>query len=293
MSGASALDVSRPGTPSEFEDEAGPFLSAREAENNLILGLISGLKRGRTFGPLPPFFAVVRDRDDVIGAALRTPPLNLLLASGTEARALAPILHRLAEETSDLTGLLGPKDLVKTAVEMWSLRTGAAAHLQMAERIYQLRTVIPPRPVPGSMRSAGTSDRDLIARWMYAFVEEAQPHLGRSVEAARENADRWIDGGTLRVWENNTPVSMAGASGATPRGIRVGAVYTPPALRRRGYASALVAALSQEQLDAGKRFCFLYTDLANPTSNRIYQDIGYEAVCDVDEYRFEREGAPT
>jgi predicted GNAT family acetyltransferase len=64
-------------------------------------------------------------------------------------------------------------------------------------------------------------------------------------------------------------------------------VYTPPALRGRGYASALVAAVSQAQLDAGRRFCFLFTDLANPTSNRIYQDIGYEAVCDVDEYRFE------
>jgi predicted GNAT family acetyltransferase len=79
---------------------------------------------------------------------------------------------------------------------------------------------------------------------------------------------------------------MAGASGPTRHGIRVGAVYTPPAMRRRGYASALVAALSQEQLDAGKKFCFLYTDLANPTSNKIYQDIGYEPVCDVDEYNF-------
>ena len=63
-------------------------------------------------------------------------------------------------------------------------------------------------------------------------------------------------------------------------------MYTPPERRRRGYASALVAALSQEQLDAGKEFCFLYTDLANPTSNKIYQDIGYEPVADVDEYRF-------
>jgi len=95
-----------------------------------------------------------------------------------------------------------------------------------------------------------------------------------------------IRGGGLRVWEDNTPVSMAGASGPTPNGIRVGAVYTPPERRRRGYASGLVAALSQEQLDAGKRFCFLYTDLANPTSNKIYQDIGYEAVSDVDEYHF-------
>jgi predicted GNAT family acetyltransferase len=68
--------------------------------------------------------------------------------------------------------------------------------------------------------------------------------------------------------------------------MRIGPVYTPPALRKRGYASALTAALSQELLDSGRKFCFLFTDLANPTSNRIYQQIGYQAVCDVDEYRF-------
>src|SRR5438093_1092376 len=104
---------------------------------------------------------------------------------------------------------------------------------------------------------------------------------------ARANAERWIAGGRLRLWEDGVVVSMAGASGPTPNGIRVGAVYTPPDKRRRGYASALVAALSQEQLDTGKKFCFLYTDLANPTSNKIYQDVGYEPVCDIDEYIFE------
>jgi predicted GNAT family acetyltransferase len=86
---------------------------------------------------------------------------------------------------------------------------------------------------------------------------------------------------------------MAGASGPTPKGIRIGAVYTPKALRRRGYASTLVAALSQAQLTAGRTFCFLFTDLANPTSNKIYQDIGYMPVCDVDEYRFEERAART
>ena len=74
----------------------------------------------------------------------------------------------------------------------------------------------------------------------------------------------------------------------TPRGVRVNMVYTPPELRRRGYASACVAALSQRMLDSGKKFCFLYTDLSNPTSNKIYQEIGYRPVFDVDEYKFEQ-----
>jgi predicted GNAT family acetyltransferase len=80
---------------------------------------------------------------------------------------------------------------------------------------------------------------------------------------------------------------MCGTSRSTPNGSRIGPVYTPPDLRRRGYASAVVAAASQAQLDAGARFCFLFTDLANPTSNRIYQAIGYEPVRDVEVYTFE------
>jgi predicted GNAT family acetyltransferase len=80
---------------------------------------------------------------------------------------------------------------------------------------------------------------------------------------------------------------MAGFGGLTPNGIRIGPVYTPPDERRRGYGSALTAALTQQLLDGGRRFCFLFTDLANPTSNRIYQQIGYRAVSDVDLWVFQ------
>ena len=81
-------------------------------------------------------------------------------------------------------------------------------------------------------------------------------------------------------------MSLAGFAGPTPTGIRVGPVYTPPEHRRRGYAKTLVAALSRWLLEQGHRGCFLFTDLANPTSNRIYTDIGYERVCDALEFRF-------
>jgi hypothetical protein len=102
--------------------------------------------------------------------------------------------------------------------------------------------------------------------------------------------DRWIAGRgrTLYLWEDGEPVSLCGVGGPTPNGIRIGPVYTPPASRGRGYASALVAAVSQAALDAGRRFCFLFTDAANPTANHIYQQIGYEHVRDVLVYDFER-----
>jgi predicted GNAT family acetyltransferase len=286
VAGAPALGMARPRDAYEFEVQAGAFLRAREPENNLILGLITGLKGGRTFGPEPPFFVVVRDGGVPVGAAMRTPPLNLILAAGTEERALAPILDRLETEAREIPGMSGPKALVAEAAKAWSARHGVPARIAMAQRIYQLTAVVPPRPAPGRMRAARAEDRALLATWFQGFVRESMPYHDDTLEHAGETADHWIRGGGLRVWEDNGPVSMAGAGGITPNGIRVSAVYTPPERRRRGYASALVAALSQEQLDAGRKFCFLYTDLANPTSNKIYQDIGYEPVIDVDEYHF-------
>ena len=98
-------------------------------------------------------------------------------------------------------------------------------------------------------------------------------------------ADHKIRG--LLIWEKDgVPVSMAGYAGPTPSGIRIGAVYTTPEQRKNGYASAVTAGLSQHLLDIGYKFCFLFTDLLNPTSNHIYQQIGYVPVCDVDRYDF-------
>ena len=106
---------------------------------------------------------------------------------------------------------------------------------------------------------------------------------------AAEQADRFLRraGHVAYLWEDaGEVVSLAGVGGPTPRGIRIGPAYTPPHLRGRGYASNLIATISQLQLDAGRSFCFLFTDLANPTSNRIYQTIGYAPVADVDQLHF-------
>ena len=284
------LRLERLSDVSQFEGRAGAFLREREAENNLALGLITGIKAGRTFGPIAPYFAVVRDDDTITAAAMRTPPHNLILTAGSDPAALPLIIDDVLHAMPETPGLSGPKKLAASASELWHARTGSGARVVMAKRIYQLTRVIPPRSVPGDARIARDADRKTIVPWFRAFVAEALPPADHptSVQDAEDTASYWIGGGGLWVWvDAGGLVAMAGASGRTPNGIRVGAVYTPPDKRRRGYASSLVAALSQAQLDSGRRFCFLYTDLANPTSNKIYQDIGYEPVCDVDEYRFE------
>jgi uncharacterized protein len=103
--------------------------------------------------------------------------------------------------------------------------------------------------------------------------------------------DRRLAERGLVVWEDGDPVSFAGFGGATPNGIRIGPVYTPPAHRGRGYASACVATLSVNLLRGGYRFCFLFTDLRNPTSNRLYERLGYEPVCDLQEITFQEDPA--
>lgn len=282
------LQLTRHADVRAFLALAGAFLEAREAEHNLMLGICTNL-RARPYGSLTPYFAVVRSEDVVVAAALRTPPFNLVLSSIEEPAALPLLADDVLREYPDLPGVLGKKRDAREFSELWQASTGAAARIKTAERNFQCTRVIPPRRTAGGLRDATAADRDLIAGWLVAFAAEA---LGESADIAQSGAvaDGWLEARERRlfIWENSgQAVSMCGASGETPNGIRIGAVYTPPELRGRGYASACVAAVTQAQFDRGRRFCFLFTDLANPTSNRIYGEIGYEPVCDVDEYRFE------
>jgi predicted GNAT family acetyltransferase len=124
----------------------------------------------------------------------------------------------------------------------------------------------------------------VVIEWVAAFME----HAGEQGDAAALARDR-IGRGLLYLWEADGPVSMAAWTGKTPNGVRVNLVYTPPALRGKGYATACVTGLSTLLLQHN-RFCCLYTDLANPTSNAIYHRIGYRPVCDAAVYLVRDEG---
>jgi predicted GNAT family acetyltransferase len=198
-------------------------------------------------------------------------------------------IHRLVDDLKGeaIPGVVGPAEWSGAFAEAWGRETGATPRLTGHERTHRLTAVRPPRPAAGELRRAAASDRSIVRDWVEAFMLEALP--GDPRQDFDRLADRWIRGlgRTIYLWvDEGRPVSLAGVGGLTPHGIRVGPVYTPPEERGRGYASNLVAAVSQMQLDAGRQFVFLFTDLANPTSNRIYQAIGYEPVNDVDEYDF-------
>jgi predicted GNAT family acetyltransferase len=285
-----SLRLTRARDADEFDRLAFDFLAAREAEHNLLFGIVAGVRAGEY--PASPYFAVVRDGERVTAAALRTPPLNLVLSSIDDPDAISLFVDEALALWPDLPGVVGPSEHARRFAELWAERTGHAVAIHTAERAFRLTKVIAPRPATGTIRLAEPQDRARIAAWLIDFGAEAL-RLTQDLARMEAFADRLIariGGRAMYLWEDGRPVSMTGVAAVTPHGSRVGPVYTPPDLRGRGYASALVAAASQAQLDAGRRFCFLFTDLANPTSNRIYQDIGYEPVCDVDEYRFETGG---
>jgi len=173
--------------------------------------------------------------------------------------------------------------LAEAFAGLWAHRTGAIRAPGMSQRIYKLTQVILPRNSPGSLRPATENDAGRIVRWMVAFQQEAAPNSPRP---SPDMTHARIAEGDVFLWDDGGPVSMAVKTRPTRHGISVSWVYTPPELRRRGYATACVAALSRQLLDAGFDYCTLFTDLSNPTSNAIYQQIGYRPVCDYQEIKF-------
>lgn len=269
-----------------FFERVEPFLLRREAEHNLMLGFRASLEHDpHAFGPDDPYLAaVVDERGEVVAAATMTPPHNLVLSTVDDPGAVDALAGDLRGEV--LPGLIAPLDVGAAFCDRWP----AAATVSIEERIYEATEVIPPRPVPGRMRFAEDRDRDVVAEFVAGFFEEALPGSTDGdaeawVARRRSQPDTytalWDDGGKV--------VTLAGFGSPTPNGMRVGPVYTPPGLRGRGYASALTAAVTEHVLASGRRFCFLFTNLANPTSNSIYRRIGYRPVLDVNVWRFARD----
>jgi predicted GNAT family acetyltransferase len=283
------MQVDRYASVRPFLAAAGAFLAAREAEHNLMLGIAGSLDDLETDAGAPeevPYLAVVTDGDRIAAAAMRTPPYNLILSETDEPAAIDALADDLAGEELPGVGVVGPPDAVTRIADRIAARAGGGWQVSMRERIFRLERVVPSRPVAGFMRPPSAADRALLIDWIAAFRAEALAE--EDADRVAESVDDWLAGRyrTLYLWDDGEPVSLVGAGGETPHGIRIGPVYTPPRLRRRGYASALTAAVSQRQLDEGRRFCFLYTDQANPTSNKIYAAIGYEPVTDALMIRF-------
>jgi GNAT superfamily N-acetyltransferase len=280
------VDVDALRDPTELLERVRPFLLADEARHNLALGVL-GFARDHpdVYPELEGWIA--RDGRRITGVAVRTPPYNLIVARPAHEHALEALAGSIA---ADVPGVIGAVPEVDAFAAAWAAHHDVTATVRFEQRIYALERLVPSRPTEGALRLAGAGDRELVVAWTRDFMTEAlhdddadSGRIERSVEARLDPASP----GGIALWEvGGSPVSFAAFGGPTPNGMRIGPVYTPPRHRGHGYGSAVTAAASRLLLDRGVRFCFLYTDLANPTSNGIYIRIGYAPVCDSRELVF-------
>jgi predicted GNAT family acetyltransferase len=270
------------------------FLARDPAGNSLLLGICTGLTTVADDPAQRAYLVTVEDAAGIVAAAVRTPPHALVL-SPAPPEALEAIVADLHARGVVLPAAVGPAGTVELFAERWAQRSGVRARVAMRQNTFVLTAVIPPAPVAGALRVATEEDLEVLVSWSEAFVDETGLPASDRAFARREVLAQRIAAQSIFVWcEGERPVSMAMSTARTAHGARIGWVYTPPALRGRGYASACVAALSQRLLDSGLRFVFLNTDAANPTSNKIYQALGYRPAGDSVLIAFERtaEGRP-
>src|SRR5512133_3238568 len=150
-----------------FLAAASEFLVAREAEHNLLFGLAAVAARHPENYPAPPQYVTVHDGERVVAATLRTPPHSLVMSEVADARALDALID--AWRAEPLPGVIGPAAVAGELAARWAQRTGVRAQREMAQRIFRLERVVPPRPAPGSWRDVEERDRALLADWHRAF----------------------------------------------------------------------------------------------------------------------------
>ena len=258
-----------------FDRYAGPFLAEGALENNVILGLVRGLKAQPQADAL--LLTVDRGNRPCL-AAVMTPPFKLLLSAG-DADAIPSLVAGVIEAGVPVTGMLGLDDMAAAFADAWRAASGATATPATGMTLYATREAMVPDGVPGTLRAATDADADWVADAYVAFYDEieAEEHERR---AARPTAAAMLRRGLIYLWQDDdAPVSMVCFRPVTGDGARIAPVWTPPALRGRRYASAAVGRLTDELLHAGTTWCALFADVANPTSNNIYRRLGYNEAC--------------
>ncbi|WP_404955286.1 GNAT family N-acetyltransferase [Streptomyces sp. 147326] len=257
---------------------AGPAAAAQPVSNTLLLTVTDGLRRrgAGAYGEGTPVFGWWTGADrTVAGGLLCTPPHPMVLGV-VPVEAVRALGSALGGEPllAVIRGFNARRPDAEALAEAWGRPTRIAEEL----RLYRLAGLVAPDPAPaGRPRTATAADLPLLLEWITAFNKEAGVRGAASEAALR---DRISYGGAL-LWEHEgEPVSLAGFSRPIGSASRVGPVYTPPALRGRGYAAGATHAASAAAYAAGASEVLLFTDLANPTSNGVYQRLGYTPVED-------------
>lgn len=278
----------------DFLTKTGDLLRSDEARYGLIYGIARLVDANpHHYGEEDPLFCVVSDSNGTSAMAWRTPPFPVGLAwrAGDPEEVVSLLIEPIHSRWAEIPGVTGHREVTAPFADRWCRNFGTSIKSTMAQRIYRLDSVSKVPAVPGRMRLATPADKDLVYRWRHAFMVDA---LGPANENILErDVTPFIEKGTVYLWEySGSPVSMVMKDRPTEHGMSVSLVYTPPEVRRNGYATACVATACRDILKSGYDFCTLYTDLSNPTSNSIYMKIGFKPVCDSVQYSFSPPVAP-
>jgi len=272
---------------SEFYEVTLDLLMCHEAQNVIPLGnIIMGNKGEDKSGWRDPanwFMATVSDDVGVQLTAIMTPPHNLTLYA-RENKIDEAVVECLIEGIGDVPvpGIMAKKDMALYFADEYCSAKGLIYKTAMEQRLYELTEVNPDIAQIGTMRSANESDMYFLPFWLEAFYSAET--YGKTVMDIPQDTEPYLDrirqGKVFILEVDGKPVSIAGPNREMKTVCGVGNVFTPPYYRGKGYATSLVAKLSRMILDRGFKKCVLYTDLANATSNNIYQKIGYRPICD-------------
>lgn len=274
------------GDAAGFLAAAGDFLRAERARNTALLTVTetaiadpSAFAAAREADPdKRPLFGWWTAADGAVGGAfLHTPPFPVLLTAMPLPAATELAAKALAGRP--LSGVNAYDEVATAFAAAWADGTGGQVTVHRRMRLYRLAGLVWPDPAPpGAPRTAGDDDMALLTEWVTAFSDEVEETEGADhVAAVRER----LSYGGLLLWETDDgPVSLASFTRQVAGMVRIGPVYTPPRWRGHGFGSAATAEVSRAALAAGADEVLLYTDLANPVSNAIYQRIGYTEVED-------------
>lgn len=281
--------------PGDFLDTAGHVLAEQPVLSTVIAGIAERIQaQARASVPwpegVPCWFATIHEGDRIVGTAMRTAPF------GSYPAYLMPMpddaVHLLARTLLDrgesVLAANGALPAVQVFCQDMAAATGRRAVVAQHTRLFELGDLVEPRPVAGSLRPARPEEQDLVGSWYDAFMVDADEQAGREPGSSAhespspEELARRIGTGRMYVWvdEHDVPVNVTAATTPAYAVSRIGPVYTPREQRGRGYASAAVYEVSRLLREAGERPC-LFTDQANPTSNKIYEAIGYRRLVDM------------
>lgn len=274
------MEYTRFEDPYLFGEKVEPYLEQHEDIYSLFFGVLQGIKAGRYENP---FMATLTEAGEMVAIFQMTPPhpFNIIIVQEERIEeALDDIVSKLTNSCIEIPSVISLKPWASRFADKWKAATGANFKIGMDQGLYRLDQLAEGlEHSTGAWRYASEDDVPLVVKWYHQFGEDAglDPSTNEEVQ---KKVKMFIEAGEVFLWEDEGKVvSMMKKARPTAHGVTVSMVFTPREERRKGYARTLVFYGTAELLKQYD-FCVLYTDMLNPTSNKIYQEIGYNKIAD-------------